>query len=73
MNMKEKKKSFFKQIKMINVVSRPCGTSLREGELGLLIYFLLGFLAFLLDVALNTALTAKPSPLLCHKSNSNPL
>ena len=55
MNMKGKKK--FKQIKMINVVSRPCGTSLREGELGLLIYFLVGFLAFLLDVALNAALT----------------
>ena len=72
MNMKEKKSIFFKQIKMINVEPRPCGTSLKDGELGFPIYFLVGFPAFLLDVALNVALTSKPSPLLCHKSNSNP-
>ena len=52
---------------------RPSDTSLKDGELGLPIYLLVGFLTLLLDVASNAALAAKLSPLLSHKANPHPL
>ena len=67
--MKETKIFFYFPI----VVARPSSTSFRDGELGLQIYLLVGFLALLLDVASNATLTAQPSHLLCHKPLFNPL
>lgn len=58
---------------MVIVVPRPSCTSFRDGELGLLIYLLVGFLSLLLDVASNAALTAQPSHILCHKPNPTSL
>ena len=52
---------------------RPSDTSLKDGELGLPIYLLVGFLTLLLDVASNAALAAELSPLLSHKANPHPL
>ena len=41
-----------------SVVPKPSGTSSRDGEFGLPIYLLVGFLALLLGIASNVALTA---------------
>ena len=49
------------------VVPKLSSTSFRNGEFGLPIYLLVGFLTLLLVIASNAALTAQPSNLLCHK------
>ena len=57
---------------MNKVVPKPSGTSFWDGEFGLPIYLLVGFLAILLVIASNAALIAQPSNLLCHKPNPPP-
>ena len=54
------------------VVPKPNGTSSRDGEFGLSIYLLVGFLALLLSIASNTTLTAQPSNIFSHKPNPYP-
>ena len=52
-----------------SVVPKPSGTSSRDGEFGLPIYLLVGFLTLLPGIALNIALTGKPSNLFPQKPN----
>ena len=52
------------------VVPKPNGPSIKDGEFGLSIYLLVGFLALLLDITSNAVLTAQPSNLLCYKLDS---
>ena len=55
------------------VVPKPNSTSFRDGEFELPICLLVGFVALLLVIASNIALTAQHSNLLCHKPNPCPL
>ena len=55
------------------MVPKPNGPSFKDEEFGLPIYFLVCYLALLLVIASNIALTAQPSNLLCHKPNPYPL
>ena len=55
------------------MVPKPSGPPFRGGEFGLPIYLLVDFLALLLVIASNIALTAQPSNLLCHKPSPYPL
>ena len=55
------------------VVPKPSSTSFRNGEFGLPIYLLVGFLTLLLVIASNAAMIAQPSNLLCHKPSPYPL